>query len=240
MQYSDCHYLTKVMTALCDSFISARDGEGQIASFSYGGEEDDVDEKKLLEAAVDEIERYGRMDEWISSYHNVFSRTALSCKRRLIQARILPTTVAEFLQFTQPGNYDSLRLSALKDLFDLGVLRNHLIVPYILQVMSHDPSPYVRDGVRRLLFEALAGLALGIGRNEASTRPITTTTTMTNPSVTQQQLDGGLIIEQESSSTEARQADLSRRQTIAGALKALKEEMSGDKVFKDALWKAIQ
>jgi transcription initiation factor TFIID subunit 2 len=47
-----------------------------------------------------------------------------------------------------------------------------------------------------------------------------------------------LIIEQESS-TEARKADLARKQTVEGALKALKLEMSENEVLRMGLWDAI-
>jgi transcription initiation factor TFIID subunit 2 len=47
----------------------------------------------------------------------------------------------------------------------------------------------------------------------------------------------GLIIEQESS-TEVRQADLARRQTVTGALAALKAEVANDQVLKECLWAA--
>ena len=48
-----------------------------------------------------------------------------------------------------------------------------------------------------------------------------------------------LVIEQEST-TEARQADLARKQTVEGSLNALRGEVSADLVLQKELWKAIE
>lgn len=208
------------MQALCDSLIAGRDSEGALASFSFG--DDDEDDEKFAQAAVEEIERYGRMDQWIHSYQNVFSRTALRCRQRLLKAKVINSGVGEFLQSTQPGNYSLLRLSAFKELVELGKFRDGLVMRYLVRVMSHDPSPFIRDGLRRLFFEALAAIAIGTGKEESNALP-----------------RDGLIIEQESS-TDARKAELSRKQTVTGALTALREEMGEDDTLKRVLWEAIQ
>ena len=55
--------------AMCESMVQGPGQEG----FSYGFEEDDDDHARFNQAAVEEIERYRRMDEWISSYQNIYS-----------------------------------------------------------------------------------------------------------------------------------------------------------------------
>lgn len=87
--------------------------------------------------------------------------------------------------------------------------------------MSSDNSQWFRRRLHTVFGRALASIAFfGTGRKE-------------EPSA---QMDG-LVIEQEGS-TEVRQADLARRQTITGALEALKREVSGNVALKDSLWAA--
>lgn len=103
------------------------------------------------------------------------------------------------------------------------MIHNGTILRWFLFVLGMDPSPYIRDYMLRLFGKALGALAIG----ESS---------ITAASATAQQ--DGLIIEQESS-TEARQAVLARRQTVEGALNALKAEIHGNEVLKRGLWNAI-
>ena len=211
------------MAALCDALISGRNSEGRMAGSSFDGDEHDAARQEMLtKAAVDEIERYSRMDEWILSFQNIFSRTASTCKRRLMQAKVIKLSVSDFLQYTQPGNYDTLRLSALKDLVDLGMFRQDLVMRYFVRLIGHDPSPYVRDGARKLCFEALASIAIGEDHLETAT---------TEP-------DDGLIIEQEPK-TETPPVNLSRKQTHAGAMAAMREEMGENETLKEVLWEAV-
>ena len=161
------------------------------------------------------------MDEWIPSYQNLYSVTALECKRRLAQGKVIPTRVMDFLQYTRQGTFDPLRIAAFANLVELGLLKNDAILEWFLSVLGSDPSPFVRERMQRLLGKGLAIVAVGQG---------------TARDVAPQQ--NGLIIEQESS-TEARQADLARKQSVQGALTALKQEIGSNAVLKKALWEAV-
>lgn len=87
--------------------------------------------------------------------------------------------------------------------------------------MSCDNSLWLRRRLHTAFGRALAPIAFfGMGPKE-------------EPST---QADG-LVIEQEGS-TEVRQADLARRQTVTGALEALKTEVSGNVTLKESLWAA--
>lgn len=186
-------------------------------------EENELDDLHFHNACLDEIDRYRRIDEWIPSYHNILSITALECKRKLIAAGAMPFRPVEFLQYTREGTSDNLRLTAFRDLMDLGLIKNDAVFRWFLSTLAMDPSPYIRDRMLRLLHRALGAVA--IGENSS-------------PEMLAAAQQDNLIIEQESS-TDARRDDLARKQTVEGALKALKAEMSGNEVLKVGLWEVI-
>ncbi|KAI9828920.1 MAG: hypothetical protein M1826_005843 [Phylliscum demangeonii] len=218
--YSDNHYVAVLMNALCDSILP--DGRGRVSS---GDDRDEDDEQaRFREAAVAEIDRYRLIDEWIPSYQNLYTTTALDCKRRLAKARVVPVVFPDFLLYTRPGNYDEIRVNAFENLIQLGILRQDSLLDYLLLVLGLDASPFVRDRLRRSFVKGLAAIGVGEG------------TSMGNAMV---QEHDGLIIEQEASSTVARQAELARKQTVAGALAALKEEIGANETLQKALWEAV-
>lgn len=184
-------------------------------------EVDSDDDLQFYNTCLDEIDRYRRIDEWIPSYHNLLSLTALNCKQRLIKTGVTDFQPADFLQYTRDGTIEDLRLNAFSNLMDLGALKMDPILRWFLFVLGTDPSPYVRDHMLRIFGNTLGAIAIGESSELAAT--------------TQQD---GLIIEQESS-TEARRADLARKQTVVGALAALKTEIGTNPVMKQGFWTAI-
>ena len=186
--------------------------------------EDDGDNEIFHNACLDEIDRYRRMDEWIPSYHNILSTTALDCKRILAKAGIIDTRPADFLQYTPDGTSECLRLKAFENLMGLGMIKNDAILRWFLFVLGTDPSPYAREHMLQIFGRTLGAIAIGEHLEDAKAQEAA-------------QQDG-LVIEQESS-TEARQADLARKQTVLGALNALKDEISSNTVLKREIWNAI-
>ena len=182
------------------------------------------DDQRFLNACLEEIDRQRRIDEWIPSYHNILSTTALDCKRILAKAGIIQVRPADFLQYTPDGTSESLRLTAFSNVMALGLAKNAAVLRWFLFVLGTDPSPHIRENMLRILGKTLGALAVGESSEVIKGQ--------------EAQLDG-LIIEQEST-TEARQADLARKQTVEGALNALKNEISTDLVLKTELWKAIE
>jgi transcription initiation factor TFIID subunit 2 len=139
---------------------------------------------------------------------------------QLMQAKIAEVDVMQFLPYTRVGTYDLLRLDAFECLVELDIFKSPELLQWLVFTMSHDPSVWLRWRLHGLFGKALAPVAFGrsvINEPSAAT--------------------DGLIIEQESS-TEVRQADLARRQTVTGALAALKTEVAGDQVLKECLWAA--
>lgn len=187
-------------------------------------EDSSEDNQSFLNACLEELDRHRRMDEWIPSYQNILSTTALDCKRILAKAGIIQARPADFLQYTPDGTSDHLRLSAFSNVMALGFAKNHAILRWFLFVLGTDPSPYIRDSMLRMFGKTLGALAVGEHLEIAKEQTA--------------QLEG-LVIEQEST-TEARQADLARKQTVEGALNALRDELSANLVLKKELWKAIE
>ena len=182
------------------------------------------DDSKFQDKCLEEIERYRRLDQWIPSFHNILSTTALDCKAKLMRARIIPTNAVDFLPYTRDGCYSELRLNAFTNLVDLGLLQKTRIMKWFLFALGNDASPYIRAKLVALLGQLLGSVAIGEEQASAS-----------QPSVE----DGGLIVEQESS-TEARRTDLARKTTIKGALAALFQDFGQDEIFRRALWEATQ
>lgn len=190
--------------------------------FDMDMEEDD-DDIQSFSRCLDEIDRYRRLDEWIPSYHNILSTKALDCRLLLIKAGVVSFSPVDFLQYTRDGASDILRINAFSSLMKVGMVKNDAIFRWFLFVLGIDPSPYVRDRMLRILGKTIGAIAIG----ESS-----------DPSPLAAAQADGLVIEQESS-TEARQADLARKQTVVGALLALKKEIGSNEVLKKGLWGAI-
>lgn len=176
-------------------------------------------EEQLEKDTVAEFDRYRRMDEWSSSFQNMYSRAALHCQMQFMEAKIQELDLMRFIPYTRAGTFDLLRLQAFECLVDLDISQSPELMRWLMFTMTSDSSAWVRHHCQRLFGRALAQIAFG---RPPPPEPVQT---------------GGLIIEQESS-TEVRQADLARRQTVPGAIEALKKEISGDPSLKEFMWAA--
>lgn len=177
-------------------------------------------EEKLERDVIAEIDRYRRMDEWSSSFQNIYSRTALHCQLQLTKAKIMDLDLIHFLQYTRSGTFDMLRVEAFDCLVELDIFKTPELLKWFIFNMSSDSSAWIRQQLHRLFGRALASVAFG------SDEPVNSPTQ-----------NEGLIIEQEST-TDVRRADLARKQTMSGALEALKQELAQNPTLKEALWAA--
>lgn len=177
-------------------------------------------EEKLERDVITEIDRYRRMDEWSSSFQNIYSRTALHCQLQLTKAKIMDLDLIHFLQYTRFGTFDMLRVEAFDCLVELDIFKTPELLKWFIFNMSSDSSAWIRHQLHRLFGRALASVAFG------SDEPVNAPTQ-----------SEGVIIEQEST-TDVRRADLARKQTMSGALEALKQELTQNPTLKEALWAA--
>lgn len=220
-QYSDNYYVATLMESLCHAMLGKPERPSEVDDFDMERVLEAQAEEQLEKDAIAEIDRYRRMDEWSSSFQNIYSRAALRCQVRLMEAKILSLDIMQFLPYTRAGTYDLLRLDAFECLIELDIFQYPELLRWFIFTMSNDSSALIRCRLHNLFGKALAPVAFG--RETKEEAPASNT--------------DNLIIEQESS-TEVRQADLARRQTVTGALNALKKEISGDQLLKESLWAA--
>ncbi|PLB50679.1 TATA binding protein associated factor [Aspergillus steynii IBT 23096] len=218
-EYSDNFYVAMLMQSLCHAMLGKVES-APVEDFDMEGMIEVRQEEELEKDALAEIDRYRRMDEWSSSFQNVYSRAAIRCQMQLMQANIVDMDIMQFLPYTRAGTYDLLRLDAFECLVEMDVFKSPELLKWFIFTMSNDSSAWLRRRLHSLFGKALAPVAFG--RESDNQAPAS---------------GDGLIIEQESS-TEVRQATLARKQTVTGAMEALKLEVSGDQVLKEALWAA--
>lgn len=241
-EYSDAYYVARLMKALAQAVVARPRQQQQqpMPSTDVAGNgdlglgmdnmddlalEDEMHDMRLLEQEVlEEIDRYRRMDEWTSSYQNMYSRTALECQAMLAATGIGRFSPLQFLQYTRPGNYEMLRETAYNVLIAPTVFDNPSILRYVLYCMVADASPWLRQRLQQAFGKVLAKRAIG-DKNTSMAQPVA----------------AGLVIEDTAAGTDAsaRQHDLARRQTIEGAMAALKKELGGHEALKAALWDAV-
>ena len=210
------------MTALAETVSTTPPSTDNVAMDFASLSED----QHLFTSSLDEIDRYRRVDEWIPSYHNIVSTTALNGQALLTKAGCIPMDTVHFLQYTQPGSSDFLRLAGFSCLMDLGQHKVPQILAWTLHSLAYDVSPYIRANLLQIFGRTLGAVAIGDAQLHSSTSRATIE-------------QNGLIIEQDATTSE-RQADLARKQTINGALAALKTELSDNESLKKALWNAVE
>ncbi|KAI1932740.1 Transcription initiation factor TFIID subunit 2 [Ophidiomyces ophidiicola] len=219
-KFSDCQYVATLMQSIVKALLS--EGEVQSSGLHIGlDQEIELQaESRLRLELIEELNRYKRMDEWASSFQNIYTRTAIDCLRRLMKNGAIDVDLTQFLPYTRLGTFDMLRLDAFRALLELGIFKHPELLRWLLYTMSTDSSAWIRQELFRAFGRSLANVAFGkeSDENEVS-------------------LTSDLVIEQESS-TNAREAKLARKQTIPGALDALKNELSGNTALRDAIWSA--
>ncbi|CAK7229490.1 Transcription initiation factor TFIID subunit 2 [Sporothrix curviconia] len=149
------------------------DDDGGSDDFNLGADIDrmeiDTEDQQLLEVALAEIERYRRMDEWTSSYQNVWTTAALEAKRKLMKTGAIPVDALEFVRYLQDGTIDTVQLKACEALIDLGLMLRPAILKLLLATMTTHNSPYMRDQLFKLFCKGLASIAFGEHSGASST-----------------------------------------------------------------------
>ncbi len=220
-EFSDYFYISNLMKSLAESLIPVKSGEPGEMSFSFAAE-DPEELRNFQQTAVEEVDRYRRMDEWIMSYQNIYTRTALDCKQRLMKAKVIPSNPIEFFAYTHDGTLDLVRIKAFEGLVDLGFYTHDNVMKYLLKVMSTDSSPFVREHLFQIFGLGLAAVAFGEHKEPEPA----------------QAADDGLIVEQ-IADMDAKKARIARTMSIEGALAALKLELEDNDALKEAIWLAV-
>ncbi|KAK7520225.1 transcription initiation factor TFIId 127kD subunit [Phyllosticta citriasiana] len=216
--FSDSHYVATLLACLAEQLTYQ-----ETSTISFDFDDDEQDDLEFQKDALDEIKRHCRLDEWIPSYHNIITVTALECHRILTQSGIVKGGILEFLHYTNPMASDLVRLKALQCLVDSNMLKQGGILRLIIFLLAYDRSPYFREQLHYIVGRGLGRIAIGVKNEE-------------EPSSAE---FGGLVIEQETS-TEARATMIERTQTLEGAKKALKMELADNKVLQEQLLLALK
>jgi transcription initiation factor TFIID subunit 2 len=209
------------MQSLCEAISTHRKKDRLVDEMDLDVLDRRDRDRRLEKESLDVIDRYRRMDEWASSYQNLYSRTALDCQRRLSENRIGKVGAMHFLQYTRPGNYDMLRLTAFENLSQPTVLQNPAVLRYMTFCMSSDPSPWIRASLWRSFGKLLAVIAIG---DHLKAHQLDTT--------------DELVIENDTGAAN-QQAQAARKRAVDAAIAALKEEIGDNKDLARALWDAV-
>lgn len=242
--FSDHFYVAKLLDALATSLVRAKATEAS-------DEEQDYNKlQAFAERAIAQIERYQQMDEVFSSYQNIWTRTALDCKVKLMKSGVMAVDGIEFMQYLTPETLDLVQIKAFESLIELGLFLKPGLMKYLLTSMSMSSSPFVRDRLFKAFTRGLASIAFGeldvseIRPNESGSQPTGAVQAALNGAhndgmALDEEDHGGLIVEQSDAVIKQRQTDAARRVDIAAAIKAMKEALQDNKDLQRQLWKAV-
>jgi transcription initiation factor TFIID subunit 2 len=252
-EYSDQYFIARILEALTTSIIptSHRDDRPFILTLNQFNAQD-AEFRKFIDRVLDQIDSYRRQDEWELSYQNIYTITALDCKKRLMKERVIPVAPIEFMQYLQDGNIDLVRIKAFECLVEIGMLLRPVPARFMLATMSTDNSAFVRDRLFKLFCDGIAAIALAENKAAAKAAPepapvpassakdaLDEDADADNEADNDGDNNGGLTIEGGDTITEARKEKLARKEDINAALKGLREDLKGNEELKIAMWRAI-
>jgi transcription initiation factor TFIID subunit 2 len=216
-EYSDDYYISTLMHCLADCLTANKSGDMDLDA------ETERNEFEFTKKAIEELTRHQRLDEWIPTYQNVYTTTALDCARKLIMNRVTPFKPSEFLQYAQLGNADNVRLKAWDCLVRLGMLRKDAVLQFLMHEIRSDPSPYFRKQLLRVFSFAIGQIATG----DVYTPEKPTDSTL-----------GGLVVETDADNSD--RASQLARQNLNGAQRGLKTDLQNNQVLRLALEEALK
>lgn len=233
--YADHFYIAQLLEALATSLIRVDANGGPRASPTE-------EERDFLAKALEQIDRYEKMDSWMSTYKNIWVVTSLHCKMKLMKSSVIDIDMAAFLKYAMPQNHEAIQIKAFEALIELGCLLKPAVLKLLLAEISTHRSPYVRHQLFKFLTRGLAAIAFGEvdidSQRDSSPGAIKNADPDGDLNMDDDD-DGGLIVEQSDEVIKRRQDRLARQRDITVALKALKEVFQDDVKFQEHLWKAI-
>ncbi|KAK8000342.1 Transcription initiation factor TFIID subunit 2 [Apiospora arundinis] len=230
--FSDQFYICKLIKALatCQIPDEKKNKTSMSMSMSFGdGDEDDdgdvvVDKEpqEFKERALEEIDRYRRMDEYSPSYQNCFTVAALDALSQMMKAKVIPTDPLVFVQYLQDKTIDAVRIKGFEAMVELGHLSHPVFLRFLLSVIATDSSPFVRSQLFKIFCRGLASIAIGEHEDPDKDSPAG---------------NDGLIVDD--TALEAKQKAKARRENLNLALSALKEKTKDDAVMQEVIWSGL-
>lgn len=216
--YSDDYYISTLMRCLAECLVSI----STAVVLPWFNIEERTEEFDFTKKAIEELTRHQRLDEWIPTFQNIYTTTGLDCTLKLVMNRIMPFNPSEFSQYAQLGNADNVRLKAWECLIRLGMIRKDSVLRFLMHEIRSDPSPYFRTQLL-LIFDIAVG-QIATGDVFAPSKP--------------QEATRGLVIDQEADGS-ARASNLAR-QSLAGALNGLKQDLVNNQTLRSVLEEALK
>jgi transcription initiation factor TFIID subunit 2 len=208
--YSDAFYVAKLMAAAVQTLVSTKPRSAAVEDY-----EQDVRDTETQRAAVEEVQRYRRMDEWIPSHQNIYTVTALDGMRLLMQNGIPGLKIADMMGYTRPGNSNFVRTKAFECLVDVGAFSNAHIMAFFIVSFYNERSPYMRDRIWDVICRAFGRMALA-------------------EPARQSQPHGGLVIDDADTSQHA------QARTIGGASAMLRAKAGSETVLQGVIMEALR
>ena len=187
---------------------------GEAFHFGFG-----LEDEEIKNSVFSELERLLRMDRWVPSFQYTISQAALAVKEQLSLKGIGTLTFSELLLYAREGIFDVLRAQAFDILLNLGALRHPPLVKFIFFTLRNDPSPFIRYRLARAVGRGFGSMAL-----------------TGNVQVKTQTAGDEMVIEEDAAQSVAVRKDLLERASIAGAIQALRRELSADETLKEEMW----
>ncbi|KAK8043594.1 Transcription initiation factor TFIID subunit 2 [Apiospora rasikravindrae] len=231
--YSDQFYICKLIKALatCQIPDEKKSKTSMSMSMSFGDGDDDEDgdvvadkePQEFKERALEEIDRYRRMDEYSPSYQNCFTVAALDALCQMMKAKIIPSDPLVFVQYLQDKTIDVVRIKGFESMVELGHMSHPVFLRFLLSVIGTDSSPFVRSQLFKIFCRGLASIAIGEHEDPENEKPAGN--------------ESGLIVDD--TALEAKQKAKARRENLNLALSALKEKTKDDVVLQEVVWNTL-
>ncbi|KAI2614859.1 hypothetical protein GGR54DRAFT_320969 [Hypoxylon sp. NC1633] len=243
--FSDQTYICVLINALATCLIpketaKKEDKPPDSMSFAFGDADEDeimaepvdTEPDEFRGLAIEEIERYRRMDEYFPSYQNCFTVAALDAFCKLMKAKVIPIDPIMFAQYLQDRTYDLVRIKACESMVELGFLSRPSFLQFFLLLASTDPSPFVRNRLFEVFCRGLGAIALGEDEHldKQSSRKQGPEQLAENDIV---------VVEADDEIIEARKKAKARKENLSVALAALKDETTDNETMKAAIWEAL-
>lgn len=236
--YSDQFYVAKLLEALATSLVRASTTD------AVNKKGLDQEMRAFVDKAVDQIDRYEKMDEWMFTHNNIWTVAALDCKMKLMKSTVIPPDPTAFMRYCLDENSESVQIKAFEALIELGFLLRPQVMKLLVAVISSHRSPHVRDQLFKAFTRGLAAIAFGEleptkEREPAPNAIIAARDPEDNDLLMDDEDDGGLVIEKSDDVIKRRQDKIARQKDITAAIKALREALQNDEDLERELWKAL-
>lgn len=236
--YSDQFYVAKLLEALATSLVRAN----AMDAVKKNGLDHEM--RVFVEKALDQINRYEKMDEWMFTHNNIWTVAALDCKMKLMKSTVIPLDPTAFMRYCLDENSESVQIKAFEALVELGFLLRPQVMKLLVAVVSTHRSSYVRDQLFKVFTRGLAAIAFG--ELEPAKERLLAPKAISGPRhpddndlLMDDEDDGGLVIEKSDDIIKRRQDKIARQKDITIAIKALKEVLQNDEDLERELWKAL-